>query len=221
MKKINSSGFVLAETLVVTVFLMYILTMLYVNFYPLIGEYEQRETYDDVDSKYAVYWLKRIIEDSSYNLNLSDSSKYTRFKCGNINDSEKQTVCRLLVKSLSVDGCDKIGDSCNVFITNYRITDFKEVVKNNNITLSQEDCNDSSCEANYIANCVSLGKNVSDCQDMAGKKVFKSGFQDYILTLPDYTNPSLNDAHYRVVAVFHHKEDNNNYYSYSTIEVSK
>ena len=38
MKKINNKGFVLAETLVVTVFLMILFTMIYSNFYPLIGE---------------------------------------------------------------------------------------------------------------------------------------------------------------------------------------
>lgn len=65
MEKNSTSGFVLAETLVVTVFLMTIFTMLYVNFYPLIGEYEKRETYDDVDGKYAAYLIKRFIEDES------------------------------------------------------------------------------------------------------------------------------------------------------------
>ena len=43
MKKNSTSGFILAETLVVTVFLMTIFTMLYVNFYPLIGEYEKEK----------------------------------------------------------------------------------------------------------------------------------------------------------------------------------
>ena len=67
MKKINNRGFVLAETLIVSVFLLVIFGMLYSNFYPLIGEYEKRESYDDVDSKYAVYWIKKMIEDGSYN----------------------------------------------------------------------------------------------------------------------------------------------------------
>ena len=52
--KNNNSGFVLAETLVVTVFLMAIFVMIYINYLPLVGEYEKRETYDDVDGKYAV-----------------------------------------------------------------------------------------------------------------------------------------------------------------------
>ena len=47
MKKLNRKGFVLAETLVVTVFLMIIFTMIYQNFVPLMGEYERRENYDN------------------------------------------------------------------------------------------------------------------------------------------------------------------------------
>ena len=52
MKKLNKKGFVLAETLIVTVFVMTIFTLLYVNFFPLLGEYAKREFYDDIDSKY-------------------------------------------------------------------------------------------------------------------------------------------------------------------------
>ena len=38
MKKLNSQGFILAETLVVSVFLMVLFTMIYSNFFPLIGD---------------------------------------------------------------------------------------------------------------------------------------------------------------------------------------
>ena len=62
MKKINNKGFVLAETLVVTVFLMVLFTMIYSNFYPLIGEYEKRENYDDVDGKKITNDLEESIK---------------------------------------------------------------------------------------------------------------------------------------------------------------
>ena len=45
--------------------------------------------------------------------------------------------------------------------------------------------------------------------------------QDYVETLPQFTTPSLNYAKFRVIISVHHKKDNNNYYSYSTIEVDK
>ena len=54
MKK-NNKGFVLVETLVVTVFVMAVFSVIYISFYPLAGEYERRESYDDVDSKYGAY----------------------------------------------------------------------------------------------------------------------------------------------------------------------
>ena len=101
LKKLNNKGFVLAETLVVTVFLMVIFTMIYSYFYPLIGEYEKRENYDDIDSVYAIYWIKRIIEDSSYNIagnsgkqqNFQDKG-YFRVECSDITkDEEKRKTC--------------------------------------------------------------------------------------------------------------------------------
>ena len=60
MLKLNNKGFVLVETLISAVFIMSIFSIIYVNFYPIMAEYEKRETYDDVDSKYATYWIKKI-----------------------------------------------------------------------------------------------------------------------------------------------------------------
>ena len=51
IKKINNKGFVLAETLIVTVIILTLFTMIYINFYPLIGEYEKREVYDMTQKK--------------------------------------------------------------------------------------------------------------------------------------------------------------------------
>ncbi len=63
--KINNKGFVLAETLVVTVFVMLIFTIIYANFYPILGKYQEREYFDDIDSKYDTYWLKRFFQDEN------------------------------------------------------------------------------------------------------------------------------------------------------------
>ena len=40
-KVLNSRGFILVETLIVGVFIMGIFSLLYANFFPLIGEYER------------------------------------------------------------------------------------------------------------------------------------------------------------------------------------
>lgn len=238
MKKINSSGFVLAETLVVTVFLMIIFSMIYASFLPLVGEYEKRENYDNVDGKYSVYWIKRMIEDSSYNIPASKANYikdkgYLRFECSDIKeDDEKREFCINIVKNLQVASCDKKGDNCDIFITRYRLdnsdddsrTWFKQAVKSN-IKKYEEFCSGNGCKESYINSCledaVDNEENRAKCTENAEKKVFRSGFQDYIFNLPDYTFESLNYANYRVIAIFHNKKDNNNYYSYATIEVSR
>ena len=195
MSKFNQKGFVLAETLIVTIFLMLIFTMIYSNFYPLIGEYEKREVYDDVDGKYAVYWIKRFIEDATYQLNPTKEDQmrnqgYVMFDCSDIQDSTKQNACKNLVNALGLEGCDANGNGGTAYITKYTLKEsdtkgFKITVQNN-----------------------------------AGG-VFKSGFQDYVFALPNYEAESLNNANYRVLAVFKHEKSGNNYYSYATIEVNK
>lgn len=238
MKKINSSGFVLAETLVVTVFLMVIFSMIYASFLPLVGEYEKRENYDNVDGKYGVYWIKRMIEDSSYNIPDSKSNYikdkgYLRFECSDIKeDEEKREFCINIVKNLQVASCDKNGDNCEIYITKYRLDNsnddsrvwFKQAVRSN-VKNYQEFCSGDGCKDAYINSCLEGAEdneeNRAKCMEKSEKKVFRSGFQDYVFNLPDYTYESLNYANYRVIACFHNKKDNNNYYSYATIEVSR
>lgn len=197
MTKINNKGFVLAEMLIVTVFLMVIFSILYSNFYPLLAEYEIREEYDDVDSKYEVYWIKKMIEDSTYTENLSvltpsdpsvaSEPTFIRFNCNKVStENEKQATCKALVKSLEVANCDDDGNNCQIYITNYQLERFKNTLK--------EDDTDT----------------------------FTTEFKSYIKTLPDFKTPSLNNAKYRVIAVFNHTMENGETYaSYATIEVRK
>ena len=246
MKKNFNKGFVLAETLVVTVFLLAIFAMIYSDYFPLIGEFEKREVYDDVDSKYGVFWIKRLIEDPSYNIKPGqikddprESNKinkkrnyaekgYFRFECSDINDPQKRETCASLVNALEIAGCDATtGDNCDIYVTKYQIgtteTAFKDTVATNQKHQSEE-CFAGDCKQLFITSCI--GNDKTDlkrvqCTDKADKNVFTSGFQDYIFTLPDYKNSSLNGAQYRVFAVFKHKRDNNDYFSYATIEVNK
>ena len=244
MKINNQKGFVLAETLVVTVFLMVIFAMVYSNFYPLVGEYEKREVYDDVDGKYAAYWIKQMIESAVYDFEGDINRQanfatygYNRFECKDLAEQDSRTVCKNIVSSLQVNGCDGQGNYCDIYITNYRIGNteaptgtFKDAVKNSKINRYEENCTDGSdCKNKFINNCKTSysrkfeteAKKNKFCEDLAEKKVFSGGFQDYILALPDYSTPSLNYADYRVIVVIHNKKDNNNYFSYSTIEVTR
>ena len=238
MKKNNQKGFVLAETLVVTVFLMVIFAMIYSNFYPLVGEYEKREVYDDVDGKYSAYWLKQMIESAVYNITGSEGRYanfstlgYVRFECKDLTEVDSRTVCKDVVHALQINGCDQNGNYCDIFVTNYRIgntdtsvmPDFKKTVETNLIRY-KENCTAAAatCRSNFISTCKTATKQTeAQCAKIADKKVFSGGFSDYVKALPDYSTPSLNYANYRVLAIVHNMRDNNNYYSYETIEVTR
>lgn len=127
MYRLNSKGFALVETIVVSLFLMVIFGIIYSNFIPLIGEYEKREFYDDIDSKYAVFLLKSLIEDADYkpnNINFSNGN-YIRFECKDFSNDDKKALCKNIVKQLEVHGSDVNGNNSNVFIMKYNITEFK------------------------------------------------------------------------------------------------
>lgn len=155
MKKINNKGFVLAETLIVSVFLMVMFTMIYSNFYPLIGEYEKRENYDDVDGKYTVYWIKKMIESNSYSIGapeikMMNTYGYIRFECSDVStENNQREMCINLVNSLEIANCDAYGDGCDAFITRYTIGDtnatpapksFKETIRTESIKRWEESC---------------------------------------------------------------------------------
>lgn len=61
MKRINNRGVVLLETLVVSIFVMAIFVFVYRNTVPMMGQYEKLETFDDVDSVYAVNLIKNMV----------------------------------------------------------------------------------------------------------------------------------------------------------------
>ncbi len=57
----NKKGFILIELLIVAVFTASLFTFLYVNVLPIIGDYEQKEKYDTIDTKYVLYDLRKEI----------------------------------------------------------------------------------------------------------------------------------------------------------------
>lgn len=201
MLKINSKGFVLVETLVVAVFVSAIFSVIYSNFYPIMGEYEKREAYDDIDSKYATFWFKRIIQSDSVNftdvkpymgISINDdinTNFYHEFNCSkDIADSDVTAIkiCNSLVTRLGVS---------HMYITNYKLG-------------NRVDPNDKN--------------NFKGKVDANSSNVFSSGLQDYVAYLPTYSKvPSLNGACYRLVVEFHNTRDENDYWTYSTIEILK
>lgn len=218
MLHLNKKGFALAETLIVTVFVATIFTMLYTNFIPMFGEYERRETYDDVDSIYRTYVLKRMFENSDFrgtidydtHLNTLNANNDVNFiNLYNVNYTIKNS--ELEDKNQEIEnGCSNLtsanlesstmGNYCknmlselkvvNIYLTTYSLEKLKKQIKEGKINTSQID------------------KNT----------------QDYIDSLPYYTKNS-SQCEYRIIVVYAkeiNKETDNSkriVYSFSTIGV--
>lgn len=135
--KLNNRGFVLVETLVVSVFVMGILAVLYNNFYPLIGEYEKREVYDDIDGKYATYWVKRIIQhegtdlgDACTEAKLTTAPYYCMFHCGMVGNQSMRDMCYQLLDKTQIK-INESGEQPFIYITTYNLTNFKSYIDEN------------------------------------------------------------------------------------------
>lgn len=100
----NKKGFVLLETLVVTIFTLIIFTLLYTSTVPLLGKYKDLSYYNDIDITYDLYYLKRLIKnDSNYN-NINNSS-YQSIKCTDLSDAN---TCNSYFNALNIKKNDEL-----------------------------------------------------------------------------------------------------------------
>lgn len=208
MKKLNNKGFVLVETLIVAAFVAGILAVLYNNLYPLIGEYEKREVYDDIDGKYATYWIKRVIQHNSVTFvdasgrTFTDPNNY--YQTSLKNDGYFTFQCNMVVRSdpSQPSSMEKMCD---------------EIVKKTQIMVT------AGVPHIYVTR-YALGDRGTDLGFKTlidNTSTFTSGLHKYVNHLPEYKFDSLNGANYRVIVEFHRKHDGNDYLAYSTFEVIK
>ena len=197
---INKRGFALVETLIVSVFVMTMFTVIYANFFPIMGEYERRQNYDDIDSLYKTFLVKRMVESVDFAAATSikgtvNSTSYAKF---DVETEENATnVCNVLMngddsKNYCKELMIELGATEIVF-AKYDLTSLKNYVKTD-----------------------------------AGINALKSGFCDYIKTQPYFTNTNNNPKSlpYRVIVVYKKtvNEESLIYkgktiYSYSTLGV--
>lgn len=231
--KLNKKGFVLAETLVVAVFMATIFTIIYVNFYPLIGEYEKREFYDDLDSKYDIYWFKRLVQ----NKQALPKDKWAQFTGPEYNadcDPDKDGYCNNDSCTLRNTGYVNLNDLCNNLTTNSSsgvnfkalCIDLKNKTELTQLYLTTYYLNDPA-EMSSEGGQQKVYLNQSNYfKDKVENGPFDENMKDYIFYLPDFRYASPNGARFRLIAQFKrhtHKghTDDIVYYSYATIEVNR
>ena len=79
IKEINNKGFMLAETLIVSLFVMSTFSMLYVNILPLIAEYEKYKDYNTVEATYKAHWARKLVLDGISQTAFTNASNYGFF----------------------------------------------------------------------------------------------------------------------------------------------
>lgn len=230
--KLNKKGFVLAETLVVAVFMATIFTIIYVNFYPLIGEYEKRENYDDLDSKYDIYWFKRLVQ-SKQALPTATWQYYTGPEYTTLCDSNSDGYCDVdtatLRTQIYIELIPSPTTGCNMFSTtnengvNYRkmCEDLRNQTEIQKLYLTTYYLNDTNKQELIYQN-----PGTNDYFKKRINNIADENIKDYVNYLPDYRFPSPNGARFRLVAQFkrHTNTDTNldePYYTYATIEVNR
>lgn len=177
MLKMNQKGFALVETLIVSVFVMTIFTIIFLNFFPMMGEYERRQNYDDIDSIYKTFLIKRMFESSQDNAKttfttLSSSKTYILYNLKNSDGTMNYSMCTSLMKSDGVDYCRKVIDetkAVKIILTTYKTQNLKNAL-------------------NRATNPVDFGSDVND----------------YIKTLPYYSRNENNPRsyQYRIIVMY-------------------
>ena len=190
-----------------------------------MGEYERRENYDDIDSKYGTYWIKKIIQscdteipDLNSDINIYGGKK---FDCSYVTDETNRKICLEIINKLEV--------SCDDPYTTDRIETCAA-----NPTLAHIFITKFNLKRKDPSTGVVLDYKTEFINSLESVKL--TDFADYVRYLPDYSKVnSLNRAEYRVmIEYYRHRFDTpeisageleidtqNDYKTYATIEVKR
>lgn len=130
MKKLDKKGFALVETLIVSVFVMTIFTVIYTSFFPLLGEYERRENYDDIDSVYKTFLFKRMIESDSFN-SIGHNNFNALGKNGVYYHKFDSSMCSQVNNSNYCQNLFIETNASKIYYTEYKLTNLRNIIKNN------------------------------------------------------------------------------------------
>lgn len=226
-KRLNNSGFVLVETLIVAVAVSAIFAMVFKHFYPLMGEYERREDYDDIDSKYGTYWIKRMIQDPDYKISdhfnsMTSTYKFAFFNCKGFETKpgisadiklynekmlEKREMCYKIIESLEV--------SCDDPSTNNKIENCSNHNAQPHIYITNYNLEEYKANLQTYADTTSAIGSTSDYKyniSPAGNKTVTSGLKEYVRYLPNYRFSSLNGANKRIIVEYYRHRFDTPYY---------
>ena len=191
MKTNRQNGFLLVETLIVTVFVMTLFLFIYRNVVPLIGEYTRRENYDDIESVYPASLIRNLIlSDGNYDSLVAGIDNEHPYKdISDCNLYQQKNLCNALKEQLNItqviDENNNVVDG-KIYLSRYELTRLKRQVSEGTI----------------------FNNNT------------ERGIREYISYLPNYTSKDLVIG-YRVIIVRNTRVGDDLVPKYANIEVVK
>lgn len=203
----NKKGFAMAELLAVSIVLLFIFSILFSNYLPLVAEYETRLSYNDVTAQYAAHYIRKMYKEalddttvipgtgstkgdqlkSTISTGISARGYFTVYS-GNSDDQifsqvSEQENCERIIKQYGIE---------EIIITNYKLKDDKDTTATTKYVKGNYK-KDSGSLYNYIKYLPNYNKSI-----YTGNNLPTDSIQLYriILKTKDYgyaTTPILSD----------------------------
>lgn len=139
----NKKGFAMAELLAVSIVLLFIFSILFSNYLPLLAEYETRLSYNDVTAQYAAHYIRKMYKEALEDTTQSEKLKTTINPDINSKgffsalSKNNDSVCNQILEK-DKSNCEKIIEQYGIeeiIITKYKLKDDTDTttkyVKNN------------------------------------------------------------------------------------------
>ena len=147
MKSLNKKGFILVETLIVTVFVVTMFIVIYQASVPILGDLEQYNRFEDIDIIYSANMYKQMLSrygDFTYiNSKITNDTYLDISDCNDSRIYKSNSYCNLIQQAMGIELKDKDGnDKDRILLTEYNLESFK-------ITVKMDDNFDSGAYSNF------------------------------------------------------------------------
>ncbi len=176
MSNINKKGFVLIETLVVTVFVVTLFLLVYRVTMPSIGEYEQLDKYDDVDSIYYANVIKRMLlryaDFTKIDAAIMNEPYYLDITDCNSDVYLNKEYCDAVQNMLFQKNINYKSEDFKILITKYDLTNFKSYVSNHRAQFDSDDLTNFIDYLNTVGNEESFYYKIKDSNLIGKYRIF-------------------------------------------------
>lgn len=129
----NNKGFLLMESLIVAVFVFTIFSFLYRNLVPLMGEYERRYNYDDIDSVYAAHLFRNLLlADDNFDTLVAGVMDNPNIGANDITDCSKWSqmdLCNALKEDLNITPSpSSAANDGKIYVMRYELSKVKKLI---------------------------------------------------------------------------------------------